>query len=97
METPTIVGHTPRLPASAASSKHSPELDFHLSGFVAGREGFWTSAHLVQLRHFLSLRGMTPTSGELNDSLERARRDYLKDANRLFFVRGFALLQIACI
>lgn len=65
-------------------SESIEEIDFHASGLLVKVEGSWTEAALNQFRHFLRLRGLVPSATELEDALERSRKNYFAGSNRLY-------------
>jgi hypothetical protein len=70
----------PSTPAQQAET----ELAFHASGFVVKTEGSCTEAALAQFRHFLKLRGLTPSDDELLGALQRTKETYTSCPNQLF-------------
>jgi hypothetical protein len=46
--------------------------------------GSWTEKALAQFRHFLSLRGLSPSPDELELALDRAKQEHLEGTNRLY-------------
>jgi hypothetical protein len=65
------------------SGNKRAELEFHALGFLIKVEGVWTEAALAQFRHFLRLRGLSPSVTELEDTLGRAKEKYLDGRNCL--------------
>ena len=66
------------------ASDRNVELEFHASGFLVKVQGNWTDAALAQFRHFLKLRGLSPSPTELEDTLGRAKENYFDGKNRLY-------------
>lgn len=60
------------------------ELQFHASGFLVKVEGAWTDKALAQFRHFLNLRGLSPSPDELARALDQAKGEYVAGNNRLY-------------
>ena len=59
-------------------------LDFHAAGLLVKGQGSWTESALAQFRHFLKLRGLSPSEDELRSALRRAENDYAVGDQRLY-------------
>ena len=62
----------------------SNKLDFHAAGFLVKGQGTWTDAALIQFRHFLKLRRLSPSEKQLQQSLRQAKLEYSNGAQRLY-------------
>src|SRR5258706_3441197 len=62
----------------------SNDVDFHAAGFLVKGQGAWTDAALVQFRHFLKLRRLSPSEKQLQQSLRQAKLEYSNGAQRLY-------------
>jgi hypothetical protein len=68
----------------ARTNETVTELEFHASGFLVKVQGSWTDTALSQFRHFLNLRGLSPSADELADALTLAKEEYFEGKNRLY-------------
>src|SRR5258706_15956511 len=62
----------------------SNDLDFHAAGFLVKGQGAWTDAALIQFRHFLKLRRLSPSEKQLQQSLRQAKIENSNGAQRLY-------------
>lgn len=70
-----------RTPHSGAADA---DLAFHAAGLAVKCQGQWSAAALKQFRHFLKLRGFSPSEDEFQTILQQAQKWYMNGGHRLF-------------
>src|SRR5262245_41816970 len=65
-------------------TESTAQLAFHASGFLVQVDGSWTEKALAQFRHFLNLRGLSPSPEDLARALDRAKQRYVEGKNHLY-------------
>lgn len=67
-----------------AASTSSDNLEFHAAGFLVKVHGSWTDEALADFRKYLARKGLSPTDGEILETLELAKARYLEGDACLF-------------